>query len=840
MQISQTTLALPCETLADLSTELSEQAAGNLLATWTALWHPALLSLTRKLPGAAAADSLADNGPDSQQLVVLPAISTSSELDSWASDEPLVLRLPTFERRSQIISQLAQTLEQELAEEGAADFYALGFAYLQIELLTRSMRYDRDVTQESLRAAVIAAADAAIAGDETLVDKHLADAYDQLMQSRNHYYPIDFYIIDLSLTAPGVVGDPFAHECKGSEKGNVLITGELLEHLANEHPASLSALRDAVQTGQVTACGGTQTDARLADLSAEQLLAEVRAGQATAEKQLGQPLRVFAHREGPLAPLAAGLLYRSGFHAALMSNFSGASLPPMGGSRTVWSGLDNAALEALSAEPLDMGSHSALLGLWEKMQQAMNYDLAASLLLVGWPGHRTEWHADWLRVASRTTLLGRTVTLDEYFDITSSYDHAGTLAADDYPMSKSAVEPATTDAPNVATLCKIAQIEGDTADGLARLLGADTKNTNAGTLWLNASPQPLALPSGEAPPFGWRWAPALTNSDVPPRCELGKLRNEFMEIFFDPTTGGVSATRLHDRRGNQLSQQLLLAPLGAKGVAAGLQLAVDGWDVIDSSEVLGQLRSKFRVVDRDAKRVADVEQLTTLHRNSMALEMEIQFRPHSKNAANCAIASRIAVAQEQFTMTRGLQSVDLPTTRTSVKSQWLGIASEPIPLAILCDAPRLHRRHTGRMIDTTLIESASNHSVVRMSYVVDGRYPAQQFIQWRSAGEIIETPSGPPSQPAGWWLRIAATNVTATHCSTERADGHLVIRLRLLETAGRAVTTKLATWKPIVDAQQVNFLGEPDQLLSVEAGEVRLSLAPYEYVEVVLLIVREG
>lgn len=841
MQLRQTTLGLPCDSLADFSTQIGDQAAGNLLAIWTSLWHPTLLSLTGRLPEATSAEALAQTELDAGLLVVLPTVSTSLEVDEWAAREPLALRITEFERRSQVISQLAETLHLELEDEIAGDFYALGFAYLQIELLTRSMRYERDVSQESLRAAVVAAAQAALAADKEKVDQHLADAYDQLMQSRNHYYPIDFYLIDLSLTAPGVAGEALTRECQQAEKGNVLVTGNLLQLMADQFPDSLNALSEGVRDRRICVCGGMQSEGPLADLTAEQLLAEVRGGQATAEQYLGERLRIFAHRQGVLAPLAPGVLYRTGYHAVLVSNFSGAPLPALGGSRTAWSGLDNATLDALSVEPLDMGSHSALLGVWEKMQQAMNYDLAASLLLAGWPGHKTPWHADWLRVANRSTLLGRPVTLDEYFDITSSYDQSGGLTADDYPIATTVNKPQQSAATSLSALAHLAQAGEDSTSGLARLLGSNAESNQApGTLWLNASPLPLPVAGGAAPAFGWRWCGPRADSAAPPRCEPGKLCNEHMQVVFDPRTGGVSAIRLHDRRGNLLSQQIVIAPLGAKGVAAGLQLAADGWQVAESSDRVGRLKSKFRVLDRDAKTVAEVEQFSSLSQHSKSLEIELVFRPLAQVAANLALASRVAVPQEDFPLTRGLQNVDLPTQRSSVRSQWLGIGSEPNPMAVLCDAPRMHSRHSLRILDSTLVESATEETTVRVAYMIDSRHPAQQFSRWAATDQVAQLPSSPLEQPAGWWLRISAANVMATHLSTEHMGDQLLMRLRLLETAGKPVTTTVATWRPIVDAQQLNFLGEPDQLLAIEQGEMRMSLAPYEFVEVVLLIATDG
>ena len=260
----------------------------------------------------------------------------------------------------------------------------------------------------------------------------LADAYDHLMQSRNHYYPIDFYLVDLMLTAPSVAGRPLAAACREATSANVLVTGEFVQHLADEHPDSLAAFREAWDNKKIAVCGGSLTEQPLSGLTPEGLLRELRDGLRRCEQHLGRRPTVFAHTGGPMAPLVPGVLYKLGYHAAVLANFCGAPLAASSGSRTTWTGLDNTPIEALAAAPIDTGSHAAMLGLSQRIQRAMNYDLAASLLLAGWPGHRTEWHADLMQVTRRSALLGRPVRLDEYFDITTSHDYSGITAADAY------------------------------------------------------------------------------------------------------------------------------------------------------------------------------------------------------------------------------------------------------------------------------------------------------------------------------------------------------------------------------------------------------------------------
>jgi hypothetical protein len=847
MPLVQTTLALPGESLADLSPQLAGPQAANLLALWTSLWHPRLLAETRQLPGTAAVDTLVASGREPGQLLLVPAVAQSHLTDPWEPNDPWIPRLQQFGRRSEVISRIAEAVEIDLPTDPAltADFYALGFAYLQMELLTRSMRYDRMTSLDSLRTAVVEAADARLSGDEATTTDRLVAAYDQLMQNRNHYYPIDFHLIDLSLTAPSTLGEAFAQECRTADKLNVLVSSEVLDTLQNQHPESLQALREAIDEGRVGVCGGTTAGGSLAELLPEQLLAELRGAQDNAKEYLGEPLRVFASHNGPFAPLAPGMLHRLGYHAAVLSNFAGGPMPPGSSCRTTWTALDNQTIEGLAAQPIDAGSDSAMLGLSQVMQQSMNYDLAASLLVVGWPGHRTEWYDDLRQVTKRSPLLGRPITLEDYFEITSSHDYAGTMPADDYPAPAAAkVRPeslaAAPDATDfVAPLAQFAGAEGPTFESLAKLLGtsvasATSDEPGVGTLWLNASPVPRNLSGGELPAFGWLWLPRMVATL--PRCEEGALHNEVMDVVFDPSTGGISATRLHAKRGNRMSQYLAVAPIGPQGIAAGLQLAVDGWQVVESGDERGTLASRYRVVDRDGKTLAKLEQRTTLSRESHTLDIEVDFEPTTDRARHCAIASRIAVPDKDSLLTRGLGGVDLETQRTRPRADWIGIMSARSPVAVLCDQVRSHRWHSDRMLDTTLIEAAGENTRARLSYEVDCRYPAEAFAAWQNPGFLASLPAAAPTQTTGWWLRIGAANVTATHLATEQTDVGQVLRVRLLETAGRPVSTLLAAWRPIVEAQLVNFRGEPDQQLAIESGDARIAMAPYEFLEVMLLV----
>ena len=94
----------------------------------------------------------------------------------------------------------------------AADFLALGFCRLQVELLTRQMRYSTNIDETHFQSEAVAAARAAAAGDEPAAREHLQRCFDTLHDSRKHFYPVDVYLLDLTLTASTTLGKALVAE----------------------------------------------------------------------------------------------------------------------------------------------------------------------------------------------------------------------------------------------------------------------------------------------------------------------------------------------------------------------------------------------------------------------------------------------------------------------------------------------------------------------------------------------------------------------------------------------------------------------------------------------------
>src|SRR5690606_4303049 len=144
MKYQQLIVVLPCHSLEDFPLYHTGEAAEGLLANWTALWHPALI---------AAAESLitwcrCDTPPEdvAERLIAIPSVS-ASELPTGfaqrAKEEGAVIVRKLSDRREIVAAALAELDggDAGIPPELADDFFALGYCYLQVQLLTRQMRY---------------------------------------------------------------------------------------------------------------------------------------------------------------------------------------------------------------------------------------------------------------------------------------------------------------------------------------------------------------------------------------------------------------------------------------------------------------------------------------------------------------------------------------------------------------------------------------------------------------------------------------------------------------------------------------------------------------------------
>jgi alpha-mannosidase len=465
----------PCQTLEDFDLERREEDAEQLLASWSALWHPALLADAGMLPAwlPSSCPPLEPAG----NLIIVPGCCESSLPDRWIAEAEAAgaFVLHDLQHRDQIVTAALERLGDcpnfrpgdcpnfrpgdcpnfRLSENGTvpldpvplgadradhptldpdltADFLALGHCHLQVELLTRKLRYMSNLDEEALRVATLAAAREAVAGDPATAKQHLQSAFDRLHEAREYFYPLEARLLDLTLVAASTLGQALRDELAHGLPCNLLASGEVIEEMARREPESLAALKRALADGSASMIGGERTESSLPLLDPEAIAQHLSRGLAVYQELLQQRPAIFGRRHFGLTPTLPQVLRRLGFAAAVHCTLDDGRFPTSDQSLVSWEGLDGTAIESLGCVPIDTSRAELFLSLPKKLADSMSLDRTATVMFAHWPGRSSCWYNDLRRIAAYGSVLGRFSTMASLFDEASAVGEAKHYEPDEY------------------------------------------------------------------------------------------------------------------------------------------------------------------------------------------------------------------------------------------------------------------------------------------------------------------------------------------------------------------------------------------------------------------------
>lgn len=459
MRCEELVILLPCHSLEDFPLHAEGDRAEGLLAAWSAPWHPQLIAAAGKVPRWYRGDTPPENLEG--RFMVVPEVSEFMLDHDWIerarSAGAVVVQGLVY--RDDIVAALLDGLASTDGNEGAPpvtgpvdpdlarDFLALGFGYLLVELLTRQMRYMSNLDEASLASEVIAAARAAVAGEADAAREKLHSAFDVLLEARERFYPVDCYLLDLTLVAESTMGATLRQELARRSPLNLVVAPRLLDEMSNAEPDSLAALKAAMQEGRATVCSSDYAEAELPLLSAESCYAQLARGATTFSHHLGKRPTVFARRSFGLSTALPQLLSRFDFDGALHMALDNGQFPRGEQSKIRWEGVDGTTLDTLARLPLDARGAEEFLALPARLGNAMDHDHVASVMFAHWPGLASPWYDDLRRITSYVPVLGKFITLDEYLRQTDSASRLTKFTSDQYraPYLKQAVSEGRTD-----------------------------------------------------------------------------------------------------------------------------------------------------------------------------------------------------------------------------------------------------------------------------------------------------------------------------------------------------------------------------------------------------------
>lgn len=425
MKFETLAILLTCHSLEDFPVHHEGEEADSLLANWTALWHPQLIADAGKIPSWIRTYEVPENCEN--HLFVCPLTSDPELQTGFAKrvkeENGLLIRRKTS--REEILETIfTPESPDRIDPEIVKDFFALGYCYLQIQLLTRQLRYSSNLDEVYFTNLVVEAAGAATTGDSESVQQKLQSAFDLLMEERDNYYPVNALLIDLTLVADSTLGQPLALQLSDDRiHSNYLLTGKTADLLA-DMPDLNSGLQQALQEDRATIVGGTREESRFPLLSVESVLAEFDQGLKRLNERLGVQVEFFGRRRYGLAPSLPQILDHFRFRGAFHFTLDDGRFPEGMQIKSFWEGDGDARIEVFGKVPLDANAAGNFLNLGVKIGESFDMDHAAAICFVHWPGQASVWYEDLKRICRFGSVLGNFVSATKFLEeMEEPYQH---------------------------------------------------------------------------------------------------------------------------------------------------------------------------------------------------------------------------------------------------------------------------------------------------------------------------------------------------------------------------------------------------------------------------------
>lgn len=925
MKFENLAILLTCHSLEDFPVHYDGDEADSLLSNWTALWHPQLIADAGKIPTWVRTYEVPEN---CKQFLFLCPISSDSELQTGFAqrvkeEDGQLIRRKT-DREDILASVFADEPSEIENEELIRDFFALGYCYLQIQLLTRQLRYSSNLDEVYFSTLVVGAAQAAKSGDEEAAQQKLQAAFDLLMEERDNYYPVNALLIDLTLVAETTIGKTFQQQLGDpSIHRNYLVSGEVASQIGNDEELC-ATFKGALEKGQATIVGGSQSESRFPMLSLESLVDEFRQGQETYQKTFSTQVDFFGRRRYGLAVSLPQILEHFKFRGAFHFTLDDGRFPEGMQIKSFWEGDGDARIEVFGKVPLDATASGNFLNLGVKIGESFDMDHAAAICFVHWPGQSSVWYEDLQRISKFGCVLGKFVSATQFLeDMDEPYQH-DRFNADQYqspylkqavirnqpdPISRSvrywkrslmldsvqtlnflsrlfsAQEATPLD---VARYDLVREFESDEAlrsDFDEKLLAAEQtaasrfaeslpgeESADAVDWIINptslvqrcsieidggstpAIEKPVYSASElesnrhqvvvDVPSMGYAAVHSNQASHSPSRkkpqllVDEFLLRNDFMEVVLDQSTGGIRAIHDYKSRGNRMSQ--ILAWRGRSPSDSNRyvysKMKFESIEVLHNSISFGRIKTTGKLWLED-QAVAEYEQVYSLYRGSRVVRVDVSWsnlEPPKSDPWNCYFASRFAFGDESSLISTTLNQTRQPVSGNRIEApQYIDLENLQSRTSLLTGGVPFHIRRGDRYIDSIQIVKGESERCFTFGIGVDLPNPIFH------AHALIKPPvtvrnQRCPKPDYSWLFHLDSRNILATSWNAIAEQGKTAsgCRVRLLETMGRETKCKLSAFRAIQSAQQIRFDGEAVADLTVRDGKVELNLSPNQMLEV--------
>ncbi|MDR0870733.1 MAG: hypothetical protein LBN39_08070 [Planctomycetaceae bacterium] len=434
----------PAYSFETLSTDRTETEAAQLLASWAAAFHPALLEKYNELPRWESA-SVPPYEVSPFPVIIPPSCESYLE-PNWFDHQQAgnAVHIRQLSERHAVADALLEhhgLTAHGFDDEFVADFYALGTTYFLVDILVRKLHYASLMDDAQLSSQMFDAIKSYRQNNRDDAVDHLRQAFEAVCTSKEYYYPATTYFLDLTLLTAKTSAETFRQLLKGRKYVNVFLSADLLQHLPNESPELFAVLKSGVADGKVQVIA----DARLA------------AGRNIYREKLGIEPTVFGSQTAALNPFLPQLLKLTGYKGVIhFAPLDGWKISSNGQSKMIWQGDDGTKMDALVRYPLDSATAVDFFTLAEQLGDSINSDHCPTAVFAQFPGAKSEWLDDLYRMNLYVSALGDFTPIEKYIENTPQCGGVRKIGLEEYPFPDRGITAGLNDVDDVQQMIQSA------------------------------------------------------------------------------------------------------------------------------------------------------------------------------------------------------------------------------------------------------------------------------------------------------------------------------------------------------------------------------------------------
>jgi hypothetical protein len=300
------------------------------------------------------------------------------------------------------------------------DFYAFGYAVMQVQVMARKLRYSFNLDWMIVADQILNAARSSIAGNREDTDRWLAAAFDSISQERDRYCSQQGNVLELVLTATSTVGASLSNQLQVDRPITLYATTKTLQRCRETNPNAWSHLVQRIADGTMSLAGGLRDEGMHSYLTEAGLVRAFQDGVHDYTALGLEPPKTWMRFQSGITGNLPTIARQFGYVGAIIASFNGGTIPEKDHAKVRWqTHNESPAIDCILGHVLDAADAESILALGAEMAKQLDYHQVPTMVLAHWPSQKNAAFDDLARAMMRTPAIGKWIDATKYFATTA-------------------------------------------------------------------------------------------------------------------------------------------------------------------------------------------------------------------------------------------------------------------------------------------------------------------------------------------------------------------------------------------------------------------------------------